>query len=315
MRRTAYRALKHSAIAILLSLTGHVLAGGPIELTQRSLPEVLRYLRDKNLNASFIVSGAVDLTGYPDVWYVRDLTIRPGGVLYLRTGDLELNVKGILSCETRDPAFASFRPDQSTAAPGKHGSPGGINQPGQPGAPGQDGLSSGNLRLVLTIPPRGVVRVALLGQSGGRGGNGGSGGPGIPGNRGRPGESGLFGCLRGGEAGTPGGPGGPGGNAGLGGNCGRGGVVTVVAPLRFPRAASYLEIDSRAAAVGDPGTPGKGGEGGRGGEGGSGSGFCGGGPPGPAGSQGNPGGVPADPRSRLCDPPRLEVTIPGARKP
>jgi len=331
MRPTRMTRLRVLVLSMLSAVAGNAPAGLPIEITQKTLPGVLRDLRDRNTNASFVVNGVVELPGYltgsTDAWYVRDLTIRSGGVLYLGTGDLDLYVKGTIRCEAKDAAIASFRPERLTAAAGKDGDHGGGNQPsqpgtqsgpsapaGQPGTPGENGLSSGNLRLFLTKPPSGVLRIALLGQSGGRGGNGGGGGPGIPGNRGRPGESGPFGCMRGGESGSAGGPGGAGGNAGLGGQCGHGGTVTLSTPARFPAVESFLEIDSRPATVGDPGTPGRGGDGGRGGEGGSGSGFCGGGSPGAPGPHGPAGIVPPEQRSRPCDPPRLEVPVAGVRK-
>lgn len=299
-------------------------AGNQVELTTETLPNLLTSLRSPTGRQSYVVRTPVDissLAGSDEQWYVMNLAFRDAGTLYVGSRDLSLDVRGKLDVgSATTPVFQSFPEAARTAASGDKG-PDGANGPagggygasgqpggnGQPGSPGIDGLKSGRVQVTVRNPPTAPIRVALVGQNGGRGGDGGAGGNGGRGADGEPSDSGPFGCNRGGGNGGTGGDGGRGGDAGTGGNCGDGGEFILDGPDEIRTTLVGLVAASNTSAQRGPaGTAGTGGSPGGGGTMGRGGGFCGGGHGGGSGNPRGNGAVPEQLASR-CSATRVVV--------
>lgn len=300
-----------------------------LELNAQSLPSLVDLLRVDTRRRSYLLTGPVDIrkvTNARETWFIENLEVAAGGVIYVGATGLDLKVRGRVSVAQDDQIIvASFPPDElkasrgadglpgitgagSTGADGGgNGNPGANGQPGANGGAGTNGANSGDLFLSLNSLPSRRIGLALLGQKGGDGGNGGRGGDGGTGAAGTAGISGVFGCTRGGGNAGQGGSGGPGGSAGAGGNSGAGGHAEVVVPVQLREAAQQaIRASLEVAVVGASGSVGTGGNGAASGPAGGGNGFCGGGAgKGPGGAGGSGGGPATTPTPGA--PPSLVI--------
>lgn len=169
-----------------------------VELSQANI--ALRLQQLKGGTADVVVQepiylhplGGAAVVGAADEWEVRNISFRPGAVIYIGTTNLSLGVEGdLIPGSNYAVIFAAFGPKDAKAGqqqpsaggglgptsptPGSSGGQGGR---GQDGKPGENGKKAGNLFLRLRREPKLSFGVSLKGQDGGDGGDGGNGGAG-----------------------------------------------------------------------------------------------------------------------------------------